>query len=215
MSCVYKHTFPNGAVYIGKTNMHPEDRWLNGWGYKSCPLMFNAILQFGWNNVQHEILADNLSEEEALALETEEIRRHSEHRDMSTMVYNTAQVSPQYIAQEIVHFINAPAQSTPRFTVSPSTLPQVGIHKHHKEHIIPLTTKPYGVHQYPIDVYSTDGTYIATYPSAKIASHELHVNNGDIVSCCKGVKADGQPKYQVKGYIFRYHTENPICTTAE
>lgn len=196
MSCVYKHTFPNGAVYIGKTNMSPEDRWLNGWGYKNCPLMFNAILQFGWNNVQHEILADNLTEKQALDMESAQIRLHSAS---STMIYNIAQLPAQYLAQENSHFIDGSAQYIPQ--TPPST------REHRKQHIIPITPKPEGMHSCPIDVYTTDGTFICTYPSAKIAAEELNVSRGDITSCCKGFRPDGQARYQVKGYIFRY---NPI-----
>lgn len=189
MSCVYKHTFPNGAVYIGKTNMKPEERWLNGWGYKTCPLMFNAILQFGWLNVKHEIIADNLTEEEALELESQQIALHS---TSSTVTYNIQGIPAQSLAQENAHFVGNTPQCVPQ-----------DIH-HKKDYIIPLTPKPQGVHTCPIDVYTKDGIFICTYPSAKIASHELGVNNGDVISCCKGVKADGKARYQVKGYIFRY-----------
>lgn len=28
---IYKHTFPNGKCYIGKTSQLPEDRWGKGW----------------------------------------------------------------------------------------------------------------------------------------------------------------------------------------
>ena len=190
MSCVYKHTFPNGAVYIGKTNMLPEDRWLNGWGYKTSPLMFNAILKFGWDNVQHEIIADNLTETEALEIEAAQIALHSE----SCTVYNISGIPAQCLAQENSHFIDP--------TVVP---PQPTSTRHYGTgYIIPLTSKPTGMRQCPIDVYTKDGTFICTYPSAKTAAHELGVNHGDIISCCKGLKSDGQPRYQVKGYIFRY-----------
>ena len=173
--------------------MKPEDRWLNGWGYKNCPLMFNAILQFGWNNVQHEIIADNLTPEEALNIETLYIGLHS---DAISTTYNIDKVSAQSIAQESSHFIDPTAQSTDR-PISTSKKP-------YKDYIIPLIEKPKGIHTCPIDVYTKDGTYICTYPSAKVAAQELNVNNGDIISCCKGVKSDGSPRYQVKGYIFRY-----------
>lgn len=215
MSCVYKHTFPNGAVYIGKTNMTPERRWLNGWGYKNSPLMFNAIMQFGWLNVKHEIIADNLTEEEALALETKEIAKHSKN---ASMTYNMAQIPPEYLVQENKHFIDVPAQSILHEGVSAQSSPQNDAQSHaqcpqqsstkrthYKYHIIPLTPKPMGNGPFPIDVYSTAGDYIATFPSGKIAARELNVNHGDVVSCCKGIKADGKGKYQVKGYVFRYH----------
>ena len=77
--CVYKHTFPNGKVYIGITCMKPEHRWKkNGKGYLEkkndnyCqPLMAYAVLKYGWKNVKHEILFENLTKEEAEQKEIE------------------------------------------------------------------------------------------------------------------------------------------------
>lgn len=77
MSCVYKLTFPNGAVYIGKTNRNPEDRWMNGWGYKRIPQVFNAILMYGWLNVEKEIIVDNVSETIATRIEIEQINKYA------------------------------------------------------------------------------------------------------------------------------------------
>lgn len=68
--CVYKHTFPNGKIYIGITSMKPEYRWKkNGNGYRQQPLMYNAIQKFGWNNVRHEIIYYDLSKEDAEQIE--------------------------------------------------------------------------------------------------------------------------------------------------
>jgi len=36
---IYKHTFPNGKIYIGQTKKSLLARFQNGRGYKSCPLM--------------------------------------------------------------------------------------------------------------------------------------------------------------------------------
>lgn len=58
---VYKHTFPNGKVYIGMTSRKPKDRWHNGKGYKTQSLIHKAIQEYGWNNVKHEILFENLT----------------------------------------------------------------------------------------------------------------------------------------------------------
>lgn len=197
MSCVYKHTFPDGSVYIGKTDMEPEARWANGWGYKSSPAMFNSIIKHGWDNVQHEILYDNLTHDEALELEKKTIE---EYAFKVEVLHNAQHIPPQYLAQESAHYV--PAQSPPQ----KPTLPHRDCteRKHYKQHIIPITEKPDGVHTWPIDVYTKDGKYITTYPCAKVAAQELNVNMGDISSCCKGVKADGKPRYQCKGYIFRY-----------
>ena len=64
---VYRHTFPNGKVYIGLTSRDPHIRWgRNGCGYKNKqPIIQNAIMKFGWDNIKHEILFTGLSKEEA------------------------------------------------------------------------------------------------------------------------------------------------------
>ena len=218
MSCVYKHTFPNGAVYIGKTSMLPEDRWLNGWGYRNCPLMFNAILQYGWNNVKHEILVDNISDEEATEIERKEIALHSvstvtpsdtvSTEQPPTMIYNMDSLPPQYLAQENTHFL--PTDTTTQLPRRHKAVRYTETVPQYKDYVVPLVPKPLGTHQCPVDVYTVEGNFICTYPSGKIAALELGVNHGDVVSCCKGVKADGRRKYQVNGYIFRYHIEKEV-----
>ena len=67
--CVYKHTAPNGKVYIGITRINPLKRWENGHGYKSNLHFWNAIVKYGWDNFTHEILFDDLSECEAQEIE--------------------------------------------------------------------------------------------------------------------------------------------------
>lgn len=84
--CVYKHTFPNGKVYIGITCQKPEFRWRkDGSGYKPNPnyhtKMWNAITKYGWENVEHEILYENLSKEEAENLEIEIISKYDSTND--------------------------------------------------------------------------------------------------------------------------------------
>lgn len=68
---VYKHTFPNGKVYIGITMMKPQKRWNGGSGYRKQPKIYNAIQYYGWRNIVHEILCTGLTKKEA---EAEEIR---------------------------------------------------------------------------------------------------------------------------------------------
>ena len=45
---VYKHTTPNGKVYIGMTGRDPEDRWRNGAGYGQTVPFARAIKKYGW-----------------------------------------------------------------------------------------------------------------------------------------------------------------------
>ena len=71
---VYKHTSPNGKIYIGITLRKPIYRWNNGKGYLKQVYFYNAILKYGWENIKHEILFENLTKEEAEQKEIELIR---------------------------------------------------------------------------------------------------------------------------------------------
>lgn len=69
MFTVYKHTTPNGKVYVGITSRKVEDRWLNGHGYHHNQYFENAIKKYGWRNIKHEILFKDLPKEEAEKIE--------------------------------------------------------------------------------------------------------------------------------------------------
>ena len=66
---VYKHTCPNGKVYIGITSKSTRERWRNGKGYAKNPLFYKAINKYGWENIKHEIVATGLSRGDACVLE--------------------------------------------------------------------------------------------------------------------------------------------------
>lgn len=73
---VYKHTCPNGKVYIGITCRPPKWRWNNGKKYESNKHFTRAIKKYGWDNITHEIVATNLSKEDACKMEMELIARY-------------------------------------------------------------------------------------------------------------------------------------------
>ena len=73
---VYKHTSPDGKVYIGSTSLNPKYRWNYGKGYKRCTRFFKAINEIGWDNFEHEILFENLSQSEAEKIEEEYIKKY-------------------------------------------------------------------------------------------------------------------------------------------
>lgn len=73
---VYRHIFPNGKSYIGITCAKPYYyRWRAGSSYSKQPKIYNAILKYGWENVRHEILYDNLTVDDANRLEREMITK--------------------------------------------------------------------------------------------------------------------------------------------
>lgn len=59
---VYVHITPNNKRYVGITSTKVEKRWVNGNGYKSQKYFYRAIEKYGWDNIQHEIITENLSE---------------------------------------------------------------------------------------------------------------------------------------------------------
>ena len=72
--CVYVHTSPSGKKYVGQTRTSLKKRWRNGEGYLykykdsdeyKQPAFARAILKYGWENIEHEIIASNLTKEEA------------------------------------------------------------------------------------------------------------------------------------------------------
>jgi len=65
--CIYVHINKiNGKMYVGQTCRRPESRWgRDGSGYREHPYFYNAINKYGWDNFEHEVVASNLTKEEA------------------------------------------------------------------------------------------------------------------------------------------------------
>lgn len=61
--CIYKHTLPNQKVYIGQT-CDAKRRWRESNYVGNC-LFYRAIQKYGWGNIAHEILEDQLTLEQA------------------------------------------------------------------------------------------------------------------------------------------------------
>ena len=76
MYTVYMHTAPSGKRYIGITCQTVEQRWRNGKGYKTNQPFYNAIQKYGWNNIKHEIIEENLMHDEACELERKLIAKY-------------------------------------------------------------------------------------------------------------------------------------------
>lgn len=66
---VYKHTSPDGKVYIGVTSDKLQHRWRGGHGYESNPHFARAIRKHGWDAFRHEVIAEGLTPQEAEQME--------------------------------------------------------------------------------------------------------------------------------------------------
>ena len=83
---VYKHTNKlNNKVYIGITSRKVEVRWgVDGCGYISSPHFMSAIIKYGWDNFEHDILFENLTKEELIS--------KPEYRDTRVMTVQRSKV---------------------------------------------------------------------------------------------------------------------------
>ena len=67
---VYKHTSPDGKIYIGCTSQKLNNRFgKNGNGYKFSKQLYKDIDECGWDNFKHEIIASGLNESDAYEME--------------------------------------------------------------------------------------------------------------------------------------------------
>lgn len=81
MFSVYIHTNKsNGKKYVGITSMNPERRWNNGNGYQRNPKFWAAIQSFGWDAFLHDVVAEGLTEKQAVALEEQLIAKYDSVR---------------------------------------------------------------------------------------------------------------------------------------
>ena len=77
MYTVYQHINKiNGKVYIGMTSRSLKERFgNNGNNYTTSPSFFNAIQEYGWDNFDHIILYEGLTESEACKMEQKMISK--------------------------------------------------------------------------------------------------------------------------------------------
>lgn len=97
---VYTHTSPTGKVYVGVSN-NPKRRWgtygapylyKNKYGNFSQSCFANAIIKYGWDNFNHEILLEKVSFSEALYAEKYLIKWYKTHK----MSYNMSDGGEYY-----------------------------------------------------------------------------------------------------------------------
>ena len=66
---VYMHITPSDKRYIGITSSTVDARWRGGSGYSYNTHFYSAIQKYGWNNIQHIVLAESVTKERAIEME--------------------------------------------------------------------------------------------------------------------------------------------------
>lgn len=106
MYTVYKHIIPNGKIYIGITGRNPKIRWQNGLGYKKNKLFYRAIQKYGWENIQHEILYENITKEQAEILEIELILKYKSNNSKYGYNVSNGGKSSNYHSEQTKNIIS-------------------------------------------------------------------------------------------------------------
>lgn len=239
MYYLYRHTCPNNKVYIGITCCSPEVRWQGGYGYKNNSRFFKDILYYGWSNIKHEILAEDLTKEEALQMENAQILLHNSilpqygYNQSCTDQSAHNRAVNQYSTEGVYITTHKSVKDAAQLvSAHPSTITYAcnnhGVSRGYlwkftedtAELVIPkdLSRRVHSKHKIRTDVqgksiaqYTKDGFLICTYSSAKEASEKTGVNQGDICSCCKGKKGSkGRIKHTAGGFIWKYTNEKEI-----
>lgn len=86
---VYMHISPSKKYYIGITSQSFSSRCRkNGSGYATSSYFWRAIQKYGWDNFEHIIIAEGLTQSEACKLEIELINKYKS--DDSRYGYNSS-----------------------------------------------------------------------------------------------------------------------------
>lgn len=200
---LYKHTSPSGKVYIGQTNSIKK-RWFPS-AYKHNTVFYKAILKYGWDNIHHEVLYDDLTKKEVNQLEIKYIRYYKN----LGISYNITDGGEGKLGVVPWHKGTKGLMPTPwnkgkhhsQQTKDKISKTKKGVKygKQSPEHIKHKVEK----HKIPILVYCIETGEIRKWPSAIDIErfHPLHFNRKSINACCR------EKCWSIDDYIFMYETK--------
>lgn len=184
---VYAHVTPNMKMYVGITSQRVEQRWNNGGGYKNSGYFYNAVCKYGWDNIEHIIIAKGLTKKQACLLERDTIKywgttnrengyNLSAGGESGSCGIKRTEEEKLYLSE-----VNS-GENHPMYGTHPS-----------KE---TLLRKSKVIWQYGLE-----GNFIREWESLKSASTELNIHISAISQCCHNrCKTAG-------GYMWRLKTK--------
>lgn len=211
MYTIYMHTCPNGKKYIGLTSKENlQDRFRSGHGYKNNTDFNNAIIEFGWRNISHEVLASGLTSDEAEKIERDMIALYkSNDPEYGYNSYNGGLKGMKAGKQTIARMKTAQSKEhNPMFgrTQTEETRRKISVAKKGKKlsdeckkKLSRALSGEKNPSAKPVLQYDQEMNLLAVWRYIEEAAKATGANN--ISSCCKGrLKTSG-------GYVWRYLEE--------
>lgn len=200
--CIYVHISPSGKMYIGQTKTALKHRWRDGAGYLykykdrdeyKQPAFARAILKYGWDNFEHEVIASNLTKEEADNFEKLLIEK------LDTM-------NPKYGYNCNSGGSNGSPSKETRNKISKAfkgeNHPLYG--KHHSEETKKKISESHKAIGRKVVQYDLKGNFIKIWDCMVDAGSELGVNKSAIWRCCNGKSKTSC------GFIWKYYEDTEM-----
>lgn len=205
---VYIHKFPNGKAYIGITRQEPKLRWGGGNGYVRNEYMYRAIKKYGWENIEHIVLFDGLSKNDACEIEKELIKKHkTNNKNFGYNIESGGQCSSlaestKQKLREVHTGKRASEETKDKMSASRKRFLSENPEYYQKnlENIMCAVEKAAELKRKSVIQYDLDGNFLAVWNSTREAERVLGIYHSHIAKCCNKV-----PKYNTAGgYRWEY-----------
>ena len=205
---VYIHKFPNGKAYVGITRQEPKVRWGGGNGYVRNEYMYRAIKKYGWENIEHIILFDGLSEEDACEIEKSLIKKYRTNEkefgyniESGGQCSNLAESTKQKLRE--AHIGKSASEETrEKMRASRNRFISENPEEYKKimENMMLAVEKAAELKRKPVIQYDLDGKFLAVWNSTREAERVLGIHHSHIAECCNKL-----PKHNTAGgYRWEY-----------
>lgn len=201
---VYIHTTPSKKVYIGITSRNVKKRWNGGLGYKNCTSFYNAIEKYGWDNIKHEILEENLSFEEAEIKEKYYIKKYNSNNPAYgyNLTVGGLGANGFKLSEEKRRKLSMNRQgiNSVGYGFYPSEATKKKMSDSAKGKVFKKETrkKLSDSKKKPVYQYDLSGNFIKEFDCAIQAADTLGINRGNLCSCCRNVSKSAG------GYFWSY-----------
>lgn len=216
---IYCHIFPNGKRYVGQTKQEVQRRFgPNGSNYANGgSYVWNAIQKYGWDNIEHIILLEGLTAEEANHWEQKYIKEfRSNEREFGYNLTVGGEGCSKFDYQAIYDYwcqTKNVALTAEHFHCNTATVGQALSHFHvdGKERIRASAGK---YHAKEVHSYTLDGEYIESFETISLGAKATNCAHTNILKVLKGERKSAggrrwsyEKKEQLDAYFYQGKTD--------